>query len=452
MAFWIAIAVLTAAATIALLAPIYRSRAGTTSRDAEVAIYRDQLDELTRDVARGVLPESEAKSARNEIARRLLKASEEAPDSGTTKRVYSPAILATVIAVPILAVGLYLVIGEPNEPDMPIEARLEANDPGDAAMVLQRAQAFLNDPTTASPDAIGTLVDGALALHPDEPALWETAAVVYLHQQRFDDVVTAYDRLIETGGAEADPEGAVAVFLGEQMIAIAGAMTQQSAVLFGTALQAHPDNLQARFYTALILTELGQTDAAIPAWQWIIANAPPEAAPLIDAARAQLVRLGVEVPPADPAATPAVPPGAADLAALPPDQQDAQIAAMVARLDADLTANGGSPDRWAMLVRSYLVLGRVPDARTAVTNARTALATDAQGLAALEDALILEDQAAVQADPTQAEVWARLIVSYSVLGRAEDATQALANARAALAGNPAALAVIDAAAQELEVR
>ena len=50
MGLWIAMAVLTAAATVALLAPLYRSRAGVAQRAAEVAIYRDQLDEIARDL------------------------------------------------------------------------------------------------------------------------------------------------------------------------------------------------------------------------------------------------------------------------------------------------------------------------------------------------------------------------------------------------------------------
>lgn len=466
MAFWIAIAVLTAAATIALLAPIYRSRGATTSRDAEIAIYRDQLEELSRDVQRGVLPESEAKSARNEIARRLLRAGEAAPDWSSPKRAHAPAILAAVVAVPVLAVGLYLIVGEPNDPDMPIEARLEANDPADAALVIQRAQAFLTDPAAGNADEVGALIDAALLANPEEPALWETAAVVYLHQGRYDDVVNAYNRLVETGGQEADPDGNVAVFLGEQIVALTGTMTPQSATLFGTALRAHPENIQARFYTALILTQLGDREAAIVAWRWIVENAPPDAAAYVEIARQQLAGLSPEAPPADPAAASAEPaaprpgaqfaapaPPAADvLAAVPPQQPPGTPTEMVERLAADLAGNGGTPDRWAMLVRSFLVLGRTDEARGAVTNARTFFAADAAGLAAFEDALILDDKTAVEANPVQPEVWARLIVSYSVLGRAAEAAEALANARTALAGEPAALAVIDAAAQELDVR
>src|SRR5262249_19555153 len=41
---------------------------------SDLAVYRDQLGELDRDVARGVLPEAEAAAARLEIQRRLLVA------------------------------------------------------------------------------------------------------------------------------------------------------------------------------------------------------------------------------------------------------------------------------------------------------------------------------------------------------------------------------------------
>ena len=50
------------------------------------------------------------------------------------------------------------------------------------------------------------------------------------------------------------------------------------------------------------------------------------------------------------------------------------------------------------------------------------------------------------ANPDDAEGWARLVRSYGVLGRGDDARAALARARAALAGKPDRLAVVEAEA------
>ena len=60
---WFVLAGLTAFAVLAAIWPLLRSSGGTGRRRAassEAAFYRAQLDEIQRDVERGLLPESEA--------------------------------------------------------------------------------------------------------------------------------------------------------------------------------------------------------------------------------------------------------------------------------------------------------------------------------------------------------------------------------------------------------
>ncbi len=66
------------------------------------------------------------------------------------------------------------------------------------------------------------------------------------------------------------------------------------------------------------------------------------------------------------------------------DDRQAMIAGMVASLDARLRENPEDVDGWARLVRSYMVLERRDDARAALERARTALASNASGLAVVE--------------------------------------------------------------------
>ena len=73
-------------------------------------------------------------------------------------------------------------------------------------------------------------------------------------------------------------------------------------------------------------------------------------------------------------------------ASLPPEDRAAMIEGMVASLAARLEADGSDPAGWARLVRSYMVLGRPDDARAALADARVALAGDGEGLAAVEAA------------------------------------------------------------------
>ena len=71
---WLAVALMTLAAIGLLAWPILRRRAAPPAREAyDLAVYRDQLAEVERDLARGVIGAAEAEGARLEIQRRMLK-------------------------------------------------------------------------------------------------------------------------------------------------------------------------------------------------------------------------------------------------------------------------------------------------------------------------------------------------------------------------------------------
>jgi len=74
MTLWIIFAVMTAAAVFAVLFPLGRKPVGSTGSDR--LVYQDQLHEIERDRAAGLIGEAEADSARIEISRRLLAAAE----------------------------------------------------------------------------------------------------------------------------------------------------------------------------------------------------------------------------------------------------------------------------------------------------------------------------------------------------------------------------------------
>ena len=75
MTLWFVFALMTVAAIFAVLWPL--SRGGRPQNDgSEAAVYRDQLAEVDRDVAAGLIGASEAEAARVEISRRLLAAAD----------------------------------------------------------------------------------------------------------------------------------------------------------------------------------------------------------------------------------------------------------------------------------------------------------------------------------------------------------------------------------------
>src|SRR5215468_10294438 len=75
MTLWFGLALMTAAAILAVLWPLAR-RASPWRSGSDVAIYRDQLDEIERDRAAGLIEDNEAASAQVEVSRRLIAAAD----------------------------------------------------------------------------------------------------------------------------------------------------------------------------------------------------------------------------------------------------------------------------------------------------------------------------------------------------------------------------------------
>ena len=147
-------AALAAAASLSVLIPLYRGRARQPAGAPALSIYRDQLGEVDRDLDRGLIGPGEAEAARTEIARRLLR-TDEAARSETHAASERPRVLAVavaVVAMPAIALGLYLVFGSPQLPDQPLAARLSApTDEQDIGTLVAKVEAHLAAiPTTAA--------------------------------------------------------------------------------------------------------------------------------------------------------------------------------------------------------------------------------------------------------------------------------------------------------------
>jgi cytochrome c-type biogenesis protein CcmH len=138
-----------AAAALAVLAwvlhPLFSRRyAGPLSRNAaNVAIYRDQLRELDADLAAGTLAREDYGRARAELEARLLQ------DVGEAEaRPATPAgrVSAWVVggAIPVLALVLYVLVGNPAAIDR--EAELQASAAQVEAMVARLAARLRENP------------------------------------------------------------------------------------------------------------------------------------------------------------------------------------------------------------------------------------------------------------------------------------------------------------------
>ena len=123
--FWGVAAALVLAVSGLMVAALMRGGDGAAA-DHDLRVYRDQLAEVERDLARGVIGAEDAERLRAEIGRRVLAA--DAAVRGTGVAAAGPArpVLAGLIAATVLGVGggLYLLRGAPGLGDVPMAARL----------------------------------------------------------------------------------------------------------------------------------------------------------------------------------------------------------------------------------------------------------------------------------------------------------------------------------------
>ncbi len=122
---WLVAALLSLAAGAAVAWRLYpRRRAGDASPETGAAgydleVYRDQLRELDRDLARGTIEAAEAEAARNEIRRRALAAEsrEEAGRAASPQTLSRSTVVLLAAAVPVLSLALYAALGRPELAD-----------------------------------------------------------------------------------------------------------------------------------------------------------------------------------------------------------------------------------------------------------------------------------------------------------------------------------------------
>ena len=111
MAFWIfsgAMCLVVGLAVVTVL--LRRQRLAGAALEFDLRVYRDQLKEVDRDVARRVISPENAERARTEIKRRILEADRKAQD-GDGAGVAPPGATwtAAVLSLIVIAAGAFWV-------------------------------------------------------------------------------------------------------------------------------------------------------------------------------------------------------------------------------------------------------------------------------------------------------------------------------------------------------
>lgn len=369
MSLYLILALMTAAAVFAVLWPLSRRPQAATAGSAhDLAVYRDQIDEIERDRKAGLIPDSEAEAARLEISRRLIAAADSA-EKASLKDTAAPqsrrraAALIALLLLPALSAALYIRWGSPQLPGAPLAERMTAA------------------PERRSLESMVAQVEAHLEKNPDDGQGWQVLAPVYMRAGRFNDAVRARANTIRLLGTSAEREAD----LGEAQVAAAnGVVTADAKATFERALKADATNLKARYFAGLAAEQDGQPQEAARIWRAMLEAAPPNAPfrPLVQQSLARVEPKG------DPKGSAPVEPKAAqpgptqeDMAAaqqLTPEQRQEMIRGMVDRLAERLKTDASDFEGWLRLVRAYAVMGEKEKAREAFLSARNTIGGDAE--------------------------------------------------------------------------
>ncbi|MCG7392577.1 c-type cytochrome biogenesis protein CcmI [Microvirga sp. ACRRW] len=346
---------MTAAAVMAVLWPLSRHRGFTAQQlDPDTQFYREQIAEIERDRERGALLDSEAEAAKAEAGRRLLRATGmTAADAFVAlgepalRRRRAASTLALSM-IPIIALALYGAYGSPHFMARPPERQAQQQG-GNFDLMTAVSQ-----------------IEAHLAQNPQDGRGWEVVAPVYFRMGRVDDAVKAYETAVRYLGPSTERLSNY----GETMVlAKDGLVSAEAQAVFEQAVKLDGQAFKARYYLAVAAEQDGKADKAKQAYAELLASSP-EGAPWAGAVKQRLASLGVEQPVAGQGDAPQI--GAED------------IARMVSGLAERLESQGGSPEEWARLIRSYTVLGQRDKAVATAARARQVLAQDNAGLKTID--------------------------------------------------------------------
>jgi cytochrome c-type biogenesis protein CcmH len=253
-AFVLAAVALAAATVVLLVVPLAWQRKparGATQAEASVAVLKDQLAELERDLASGAIGRETYEAAQRELKARILE--DTAPEQTAAVHPSLAPPLALAVLLPVCAIGLYLWLGNPA-----------ALDP------QQRAAGM---PDAAQIEGMVERLAKKMESSPDDPQGWLMLARSYRVLGRNAEAARAY------GKAESAVAG-YPKLLTDYAEALAlvndGSLQGRPAELLARAVQLDPEHASARMLLGAAAFQRGDWAAAIAEWEKVRARFAPD--------------------------------------------------------------------------------------------------------------------------------------------------------------------------------
>ncbi len=255
--FWLIVTCMLILAFAFVLPPLLRQPHKDKSAAREkinIAIHKEHLQELQNELNQGELSQKDFDHASHEVERALLS---DITDDGQdhTHKIYRRSIRTAIliaIALPIFAIGIYLILGETDLIDAKLNTGQEQNELHSIDEMVTRLNARLQEQDGSSED-------------------WLMLARSNLVLERYDDAVHAYRRAYELLGD--DPQ--LLSDFAEAMILANNAYTEESMNLINLALQKDPDTPKALWLAGNYAMRSGKTVQALEYFELLLNLLPP---------------------------------------------------------------------------------------------------------------------------------------------------------------------------------
>ena len=358
--FWVLAVLLALLSSAFVLSAARRAVTGAAREERALAVYRDQLAEIERDRARGLIGAPDAEAATLEVQRRMLRAGRRL-EGGPTASARLPVVVAALL-VPVGGLGLYAATGAPGVASVSLAEQADARD---RARQAESAASQLSARIAAAGEAASLEDRVALSrLRSSAGRMGEAA-----------------DALAPVIGRSGVPSGVLTLWIEARIGADRGAVSPRVRETIDRAVRNDPLNPAASYFLAYALESEGDLPRAreVLIRRLSVEPAPPPWAASFMAGIDRLSdRIGEptlvleEIVGSAPESLRLPGPTAEEVAAaegMAPKDRMAMIRGMVDSLAARLEEDPDDAPGWLQLARARAVLGEGEAAREALGRA-----------------------------------------------------------------------------------
>jgi cytochrome c-type biogenesis protein CcmH len=267
--FWVICALMVVVALAFVLPPLLQrpdaKEAQQEQKEANVAIYRDQLSELDADLGNGIVSQQQFEQDRDEIERRLLE--DTSVVSAATKSTKDTKgkhgmVYALALALPLVATVFYLKVGD---------LKAISKSAADAANPVSGTAS--SNPSSQQIEANVAALAKRLETNPSDGRGWSMLARSYTSMEKYTEASNAYAKATALAPNDAD---LLAEYAFANAMANGRRLQGKSLELVNQALKLDPENVKALELAGSAAFQAKDYKQAIAYWQRLLKKMPAD--------------------------------------------------------------------------------------------------------------------------------------------------------------------------------